>query len=61
MVEIKTTYQEEYKETLMDEIMIRYEDEQQKYLLMALIKGKCVSFTVILRKFTTLVNLKLVI
>jgi hypothetical protein len=53
MVEIKTTYQEEYKETLMDEIMIRYEDEQQKYLLMALIKGKCVSFTIILRKFTT--------
>ncbi len=39
MVEIKTTYQQEYKETLMDEIMIRYEDEQ-KNLLMALIKGR---------------------
>jgi hypothetical protein len=39
MVEIKTAYLEEYKETLMDEIMIRYEDEQ-KNLLMALIKGK---------------------
>lgn len=38
MVEIKTAYLEEYKETLMDEIMIRYEDEQ-KNLLMALIKG----------------------
>ena len=38
MVEIKTAYLEDYKETLMDEIMIRYEDEQ-KNLLMALIKG----------------------
>ena len=38
MVEIKTTYEEEFKETLMDEIMIRYEDDQ-KNLLMALIKG----------------------
>lgn len=38
MVEIKTTYLEEYKESLLDEIMIRYEDEQ-KDLLMALIKG----------------------
>ncbi|CAB3986629.1 annexin A6-like [Paramuricea clavata] len=37
MVEIKTTYQEEYKESLMDEIMIRFENEQ-KNLLMALIK-----------------------
>lgn len=38
MVEIKTAYLEEYKESLLDEIMIRYEDEQ-KDLLMALIKG----------------------
>ena len=38
MVEIKTAYQQEYNETLMDEIMIRYEDEK-KNLLMALIKG----------------------
>ena len=38
MVEIKTAYLEEYKESLLDEIMIRYEDEQQD-LLMALIKG----------------------
>ncbi|XP_028396288.1 uncharacterized protein LOC114520254 isoform X2 [Dendronephthya gigantea] len=37
MVEIKTTYSEEFKETLMDEIMIRYENDQ-KNLLMALIK-----------------------
>ena len=49
MVEIKTTYLEEYKETLMDEIMIRYEDEQ-KSLLMALIKGKRVSFSEFFKK-----------
>ena len=38
MVEIKTAYLEEYKDSLLDEIMIRYEDEQ-KDLLLALIKG----------------------
>ena len=53
MVEIKTAYLEEYKETLMDEIMIRYEDEQ-KYLLMALIKGKMMHLLIILLVFVVI-------
>jgi hypothetical protein len=53
MVEIKTAYLEEYKETLMDEIMIRYEDEQ-KNLLMALIKGKMMHLLILLLVFVVI-------
>lgn len=39
MVEIKATYHDEFKETLVDEIKKRYSDDQMN-LLLALIKGK---------------------
>lgn len=43
MVELKTAYHEEFKETLIDEITKRYSDDQMN-LLLALIKGKLYSF-----------------
>ena len=39
MVEIKAAYHEEYKTTVMDDIKMRYSDDQRN-LLFALIKGK---------------------